>query len=167
MARDPLKALVLVVLFISFVTFVALFGRLPALRSVTFPVKITLTWLKRIRGTPISFLHRCIWIHGPNAFRFLDRKLTNGRVSEGGSRLSNYLMNEKHPLVIVTTTFLTLDSFVILILRFTQGFLLRSVFYLFGAPSAKSLAGLGHKAQTPNPDSRSATLPFHLPQRKG
>lgn len=69
---------------ISFVTFVAFFGRLPALRN-----------------TPIGFLHRLLCIHTPKLLFRIDLLLTNGRITSGGFRLGNYLMHEKHPAVII------------------------------------------------------------------
>lgn len=54
-----------------------------------------------IRKTPISFLHRLLWYHVPNAFGAVDERLTGRRVSRSLARTGNYLMNEKHPLVLV------------------------------------------------------------------
>ncbi|KAH7397338.1 palmitoyltransferase swf1 [Pyrenochaeta sp. MPI-SDFR-AT-0127] len=69
---------------VSLVTFVAFFGRLPAFRN-----------------TPIGFLHRLLVLHIPSILRTLDLKLTNGRITNGGSRLGHYLMHDKHPLVVI------------------------------------------------------------------
>ncbi|KAF2123927.1 zf-DHHC-domain-containing protein [Dothidotthia symphoricarpi CBS 119687] len=69
---------------VSLITFVAFFGRLPAFRN-----------------TPIGFLHRLLVQHFPSALHQLDVKLTNGRITSGGSRLGNYLMHDKHPVVVV------------------------------------------------------------------
>ncbi|KAI8931750.1 hypothetical protein NX059_011391 [Plenodomus lindquistii] len=69
---------------VSFVTFVAFFGRLPAFRN-----------------TPIGFLNRLFLIHIPSILRRIDIKLTNGRITDSGSRLGNYLMHDKHPLVVI------------------------------------------------------------------
>ncbi|OAL52529.1 palmitoyltransferase swf1 [Pyrenochaeta sp. DS3sAY3a] len=69
---------------VSLVTFVAFFGRLPAFRN-----------------TPIGFLHRLLVQHVPAGLRRLDVKLTNGRITDGGSRLGHHLMNDKHPLVVI------------------------------------------------------------------
>ncbi|KAJ9608320.1 palmitoyltransferase swf1 [Cladophialophora chaetospira] len=57
------RTIAIVVLSISFVVFVALFGRLPAFRR-----------------TPIAFLHRLLWVYIPNAFGALDERLTGRRV---------------------------------------------------------------------------------------
>ncbi|KAF1938161.1 palmitoyltransferase swf1 [Clathrospora elynae] len=69
---------------ISLVTFVAFFGRLPSFRN-----------------TPIGFLHRLLVLRVPSAFRTLDLRLTNGRITNGGSRLGHYLMHDKHPMVVI------------------------------------------------------------------
>lgn len=54
------------------------------------------------RRTPIGLLHRIIWIHIPNVFRALDVRLTGGRLSRWLKRTGDHLMNEKHPLVLVS-----------------------------------------------------------------
>ncbi|KAF2453775.1 DHHC palmitoyltransferase-domain-containing protein [Lineolata rhizophorae] len=79
-----LRAVALFVLTLSFLTFVALFGRLPALRN-----------------TPIGFVHRLIWIHIPNFAQRIDIILTGGRGSRAGARFSHYLLYQKHPLVLI------------------------------------------------------------------
>ncbi|KLJ11365.1 hypothetical protein EMPG_13362 [Blastomyces silverae] len=79
-----LGTVVVVVLVLSFLTFVALFGRLPALRK-----------------TPIGLLHRIIWIHFPKFLRLVDGALFGGRVSRWGSRSGNYLLYENHPVVLI------------------------------------------------------------------
>ncbi|KAK3342780.1 DHHC palmitoyltransferase-domain-containing protein [Neurospora tetraspora] len=73
-----------VILGISFMTFVAFFGRLPALRN-----------------TPISFLHRLIWIHLPNAVLAVDRTLTNGRLTTSLARLARHLWYDQHPTILI------------------------------------------------------------------
>lgn len=55
----------------------------------------------RDRNTPIGFLHRLLIVHTPSALRRLDVKLTNGRITSGGSRLGHHLMYEKHLAVVV------------------------------------------------------------------
>ncbi|KAK4232648.1 putative palmitoyltransferase [Podospora fimiseda] len=79
-----LTTIALIILFITFMTFVTFFGRLPALRN-----------------TPISFLHRLIWIHLPSFFTTLDNRLTSGRFSSSFTRLFNYLMNDRHPTILI------------------------------------------------------------------
>ncbi|KAH8601403.1 DHHC palmitoyltransferase-domain-containing protein [Bisporella sp. PMI_857] len=78
------RNIAIVVLTISFLTFVAFFGRLPALRN-----------------TPIGFLHRVIWLHTPHGFRIVDQRLTNGRLSSSVSRLAHTLWNDRHPIVMI------------------------------------------------------------------
>ncbi|OCK79334.1 palmitoyltransferase swf1 [Lepidopterella palustris CBS 459.81] len=70
---------------ITFITFVAFFGRLPALRN-----------------TPIGSLHRLLVNHVPNLLRNVDVLLTNGRITRASSRFGNYLAHEKNPSVIVS-----------------------------------------------------------------
>ncbi|KIW44678.1 uncharacterized protein PV06_03131 [Exophiala oligosperma] len=79
-----IRTIALVVLTISFIVFIALFGRLPVFRR-----------------TQISFLHQLLWRHIPNGFIAVDERLTGRRVSRSLSRTGNYLMNEKHPLVLL------------------------------------------------------------------
>ncbi|OLN85100.1 Palmitoyltransferase SWF1 [Colletotrichum chlorophyti] len=74
----------LFVLSISFVVFVAFFGRLPALRH-----------------TPIATMHRVMWIHIPNGFLAVDRLLTGGRFSASLLRFGKYLVNDRHPTVVI------------------------------------------------------------------
>lgn len=57
--------------------------------------------LKKGRNTPIGFLHRLLVQHLPSALRRLDVKLTNGRITNGGARLADHLMHDKHPLVVI------------------------------------------------------------------
>ncbi|KAF2641091.1 zf-DHHC-domain-containing protein [Massarina eburnea CBS 473.64] len=69
---------------VSLFTFIAFFGRLPAFRN-----------------TPIGFCYRLIVLRIPSTLRRLDIKLTNGRITSGSARLGHYLMNDKHPVVMV------------------------------------------------------------------
>ncbi|THX05277.1 zf-DHHC-domain-containing protein [Aureobasidium pullulans] len=80
---------IIAVVVISLFTFIALFGRLPALRK-----------------TPIGFSHRLLCIYVPNGFRRLDARYTGGRMSRSIARLTHYLFQEKNPLVLLL--FLTL-----------------------------------------------------------
>jgi len=82
------------VLLISFLTFVAFFGRLPALRN-----------------TPIGALHRILWIHIPQALRTVDKLLTKGRLSTFISTVAHTLWHDKHPVVVVREFLFSLDSF--------------------------------------------------------
>ncbi|KAM3069651.1 palmitoyltransferase swf1 [Clarireedia jacksonii] len=72
------------VLTLSFFTFVAFFGRLPALRN-----------------TPIGSLHRVIWVHIPRGFKALDKRLTNGHFSAYVGRLAHTLWHDRHPVVMI------------------------------------------------------------------
>jgi palmitoyltransferase ZDHHC4 len=80
-----LSKIAAVVLAISFMTFVAFFGRLPALRR-----------------TPIAWMHRAIWVYIPNGVMALDRIVTGGRFSSSLGRFGRYMMYDKHPTVLVS-----------------------------------------------------------------
>lgn len=73
------------VLIISLITFVALFGRLPALRK-----------------TPIGWLQRALCLHIPNTLKALDRNVTGGKLSVKGKKLGHYLFFQKNPIVLVS-----------------------------------------------------------------
>ncbi|KAI5861297.1 zf-DHHC-domain-containing protein [Durotheca rogersii] len=75
---------VLIVLAISFMTLVAFFGRLPALRH-----------------TPIAWLHRAIWVSIPGAVFALDQRLTSGRLTTGLGSFCHYIMYGRHPTVLI------------------------------------------------------------------
>lgn len=79
-----LKKIAVAVLLLSFIVFVAFFGRLPAFRK-----------------TPIGLLNRLICNTLPAGLWKLDSALTGGRLAPALRRLGNYLMNENHPLVLV------------------------------------------------------------------
>ncbi|KAI1826672.1 zf-DHHC-domain-containing protein [Xylaria intraflava] len=72
------------VLAISFMTFVAFFGRLPALRH-----------------TPIAWLHRAIWVYIPNGVLTLDQALTGGRVIASLGIFGHYVWYGRHPTVLI------------------------------------------------------------------
>jgi palmitoyltransferase len=102
---SPLKKLIILILFISFMVFVAFFGRIPALRFVLHLSRVDLPNLKMLtwdRRTPIAALHRLIWIHIPNAVARVDQVLTGGRVSSYLSRFSNMMLHERHWTVVVS-----------------------------------------------------------------
>jgi hypothetical protein len=80
---------IILVVVVSLFTFIALFGRLPALRK-----------------TPIGFSHRLLCIYIPNGFRRVDNRYTGGRMTVTIARLTNYLFHQKNPLVLLL--FLTL-----------------------------------------------------------
>ncbi len=97
-----IRTIALVVLSISFVVFVALFGRLPIFRSETQHLGYNGRWTYFLyRRTPIAFLHQLLWRHIPNGFVAVDERLTGRHISRNLSRTGNYLMNEKHPVVLV------------------------------------------------------------------
>ncbi|KAL9099472.1 MAG: hypothetical protein Q9163_005035 [Psora crenata] len=79
----PLKDIALLVLVLSSIVFIALFGRLPALRK-----------------TPIGLLHRALWYTVPAALRNIDSRLTGGFSGSFLRRVGHYLMDENHPLVL-------------------------------------------------------------------
>lgn len=79
-----LRNIALTVLTISFFTFVAFFGRLPALRK-----------------TPIGWLYRLLCWHIPRGLGKLDASFTGGRIARKSQRLGNYLFYEKNPVVLV------------------------------------------------------------------
>lgn len=81
-----LRKLLIGILLVSFLTFVALFGRLPSLRR-----------------TPIGWLQRVLCIHTPNALRRFDRAATGGRVTRKSKKLGTYLFYEQNPVVLVCT----------------------------------------------------------------
>ncbi|KIV90591.1 hypothetical protein PV10_07877 [Exophiala mesophila] len=78
------RTIALVILTISFIVFVALFGRLPIFRR-----------------TPVHFLHSLLWIYIPAGLGIIDEKLTGRRLTNSLSSLANYLFNEAHPIVLV------------------------------------------------------------------
>jgi palmitoyltransferase len=53
------------------------------------------------RNTPIGFLHRLLVVQFPSSLRRVDVLFTNGRITDGSSRLGHYLMYEKHPVVVI------------------------------------------------------------------
>ncbi|KAL7273688.1 palmitoyltransferase swf1 [Rhizina undulata] len=73
----------LVVLGISAITFIALFGHVPALRS-----------------TPIGWIYRFVWSTLPKWLYYLDRRITGGHLTVAIKSVANYLLNEKHHLVV-------------------------------------------------------------------
>lgn len=95
-----LRTIALFTAAVSLFTFVAFFGRLPAFRQDMHPVAES-SCLMQNRNTPIGFLHRLVVLRIPSALRSLDLRLTNGRITDGGARLGHYLMNDKHPVVMI------------------------------------------------------------------
>ncbi|KAI1503481.1 DHHC palmitoyltransferase-domain-containing protein [Biscogniauxia marginata] len=72
------------VLAIAFMTFVAFFGRLPALRH-----------------TPVAWLHRAIWVSIPGAILALDRKLTSGRLITCMGKFGHRVLFGRHPTILI------------------------------------------------------------------
>lgn len=95
------KNILIAVLLISFITFVALFGRLPAFRYVIYSTLAALTEKNLRSNGPIGFLHRLVLIIIPSAFCRLDNLLTGGRMIKSFERIGHYLLNENHPLILV------------------------------------------------------------------
>lgn len=54
------------------------------------------------RKTPIALLHRILWVHIPNGVAYIDSCLLNGQLLRTWSRSGNYILNENHPLVLVS-----------------------------------------------------------------
>jgi palmitoyltransferase ZDHHC4 len=79
-----LKNVLIAILVLSILTFISLFGQLPALRR-----------------TPIGFLQRVLCLHFPNGLKRVDDKVTGGRLTVRGKRLGHYLFYEKNPIVLV------------------------------------------------------------------
>jgi hypothetical protein len=84
-----LRNVAIAVLTLSLLVFVALFGRLPALRN-----------------TPIGLLHRVLLVHIPTACRNADNLLTGGRATYHLALIGNYLVHENHPVIMVCLSFL-------------------------------------------------------------
>ena len=80
-----IRSILIAILVISLITFVALFGRLPALRK-----------------TPIGWLQRALCLHIPTTLKALDRNVTGGKLSIKGKKLGHYLFFQKNPIVLVS-----------------------------------------------------------------
>lgn len=81
-----LRNAILFVAAVSFVTFIALFGQLPAFRK-----------------TPIGWLQRALCLHIPNALKTADRRITGGRATEQSKQLGHYLFYKQNPVVLVSS----------------------------------------------------------------
>lgn len=80
-----LRNVIIAISAISLITFVALFGQLPALRK-----------------TPIGLLQRVLCIHIPTRLHAIDKTVTGGQVTNHGKSIGNYLFYEKNPIVLVS-----------------------------------------------------------------
>ncbi|KJY02407.1 DHHC zinc finger domain-containing protein [Zymoseptoria brevis] len=144
-----LRNIAIAVLAISFLTFVALFGRLPALRK-----------------TPIGWLQRLLCLHIPSGMRSADRRLTGGRVTRKSKRLGQYLFYEKNPIVLIIFLFILTGS-AVLFLYNTTHLLTRSqllpVPVLVGMPyifTYLSVTGRAHYISKANLDARMLDYPY-------
>lgn len=90
---DIIKTIAWTVGSISFIVFVALFGRIPIFRR-----------------TPIGWLHKLLLQYIPNALMKLDEIVTGRRVTRTTTRLYNYLMHDRHPVVLVIFVLLQLGG---------------------------------------------------------
>lgn len=72
------------ILTFSILTFIVLFGHIPSLKR-----------------TPVGWTHTLLFQSLPNAFKDLDRKITNGLLTRKMSRWSHRLINDRHPLVMI------------------------------------------------------------------
>ncbi|CAK7205849.1 palmitoyltransferase swf1 [Sporothrix eucalyptigena] len=73
-----------VVLAISLMTFIIFFGRLPIFRR-----------------TPIAWLYSFFVVHIPNGVLALDRRLTGGKFTSSLQRFGSFMMNDKHPTILI------------------------------------------------------------------
>lgn len=83
-----LRNVVIFILAVSVITFIALFGQLPALRK-----------------TPIGYLQRLLCLHTPNTLKRFDQHISGGRLTEQSKIFGNYLFYEKNPIVLVSEAF--------------------------------------------------------------
>ncbi|KAK5956872.1 palmitoyltransferase swf1 [Knufia fluminis] len=83
-AMEMIKTIAWVVGTVSFIVFIALFGRLPIFRR-----------------TPIGWTHRLLLHHLPQTLIKLDRTLTSQRITRSLTRLYNYLLHDRHPVVMI------------------------------------------------------------------
>ncbi|KAK5113195.1 hypothetical protein LTR62_003531 [Meristemomyces frigidus] len=79
-----LKPVLIAIFVLSLLTFIVLFGQLPALRR-----------------TPIGWLQRLLCLHLPSGLQKIDSTVTNGRLIEGSTRFATWLFYEKNPVVLI------------------------------------------------------------------
>lgn len=92
-AKDMIMTILWVVGSLSFIVFIALFGRLPVFRR-----------------TPIGWMHRLLLQSIPNALIRIDAMVTGRRVTHTITRLYDYLMYDRHPVVLIIFVILQLGS---------------------------------------------------------
>lgn len=56
------------------------------------------------RNNPIGKLNRLLSIHLPNAFLAVDQRITGGRTCLSLARGGRFLMNDRHPTVLVRSS---------------------------------------------------------------
>ena len=95
-----LEIFVIAVFSVSFVVFVALFGRLPAFRSASCYLEAACadTFLRK---TPIGVLHHFLCVKLLAQAYDLDAYLTGGRTRWSLNSISTYLLRTNHPVVLV------------------------------------------------------------------
>ncbi|KKA29220.1 hypothetical protein TD95_000946 [Thielaviopsis punctulata] len=88
-----LRKLLIAILVVIFAVFVIFFGRLPALRN-----------------TPISALNRLLVVKVPAFILWLDNAVTGGRFGACLVNSGSFLVNERHPLVLIFFVVVMLGS---------------------------------------------------------
>lgn len=91
--KDLLKILAAIVGSISFIVFIVLFGRLPIFRK-----------------TPIGWTYRLMMVQIPKWITNLDEKLTGRRATTAIGQTYNYLMYDRHPVVMIIFIVLQVGS---------------------------------------------------------
>ncbi|KAF2857634.1 zf-DHHC-domain-containing protein [Piedraia hortae CBS 480.64] len=90
---ESFNGMLLAVVGISALTFIALFGQLPALTK-----------------SPIGWMYRMLCIHVPGGMKAADRRISGGAVAARLSRLNEYLFYEKNPIVLIVFLFVLTGS---------------------------------------------------------
>ncbi|KAK0266632.1 palmitoyltransferase swf1 [Friedmanniomyces endolithicus] len=88
-----LQNVVIAILVLSLLTFISLFGQLPALRK-----------------TPIGWLQRVLCLHLPNGLKYIDHTTTGGRLTSRSKRLGQYLFQEQNPVILIIFLLLLTSS---------------------------------------------------------
>ncbi|KAI5778390.1 DHHC palmitoyltransferase-domain-containing protein [Geopyxis carbonaria] len=109
----------LIILGISLLTFIALFGQLP-----------------RLRKTPIGAAHRLLRYKVPRALASVDRRVTGGLCGPFVLRCSHYLLKEKHPLVMAFyVTLVSGGTYMFIVDGWTYLTLSQKIFVAFLVPT--------------------------------